>query len=79
MDELQNITLISFGRFERNFLEKTASAVKQEFLMPVAILEGRLDLSDYYEPGRRQYDGTRLLKAVDALSTTGSVKTLGLF
>lgn len=79
MDELQNITLISFGRFERDFLEEVAFAIRHEFHISVHYIEGRIDLSDYYDPGRRQYDGTRLLKTVDALSTPGALKTLGLF
>ncbi len=79
MDESKNISLISFGRFEKDFLEKIAVAVEQELLFPVNIMEGRIDLSEFYEPGRRQYDGNKLLKAVDVLSPAESVKTLGLF
>ena len=79
MNELQNINLISFGYFEKDFLEKIAAAVRQEFPLPVIIKEGRIDLSEFYDPGRRQYDGTMLLKEVDVISGPGSVKTLGLF
>lgn len=79
MDGSQNITLISFGLFEGEFLEKVAGTVKQEYLIPVNIIEGRIDLSEFYEPGRRQYNANKLLKAVDALSPPGSIKTLGLF
>lgn len=38
-----------------------------------------MDLTGFYDPGRRQYDGTKLLKAVDMLSPPDSVKNLGLF
>ncbi len=79
MNESQNITLISFGYFEKDFLEKLADAVKQEFLFSVNIKEGRIDLSEFYDPGRRQYDGTRLLKDVGLTVSAGSIKTLGLF
>ena len=79
MNGSQNITLISFGRFEREFLEKVAASVKKEYLVDVSIIEGRIDLSEFYEPGRRQYDANKLLKAVDALSSPESIKTLGLF
>jgi archaemetzincin len=79
LNESQNITLISFGYFEKDFLEKIAGAVKQEFLYPVTIKEGHIDLSEFYDPGRRQYDGIKLLKEVNTLSPSGSVKTLGLF
>jgi archaemetzincin len=76
---LQNITLISFGYFEKEFLEKAAEAVNHEFLCPVNIREGHIDLSEFYDPTRRQYNGNTLLKQVDSISLPDSVKTLGLF
>jgi len=76
---LQNITLISFGLFEKNFLEKTAESVSREFLNPVNIREGHIDLSEFYDPVRRQYNGNTLLKQVDSISVPDSLKTLGLF
>jgi archaemetzincin len=79
LNDSQNITLISFGYFEKDFLEKIAGTVKQEFPFPVNIKEGRIDLSEFYDPGRRQYDGIKLLKAVDSMFASESVKMLGLF
>ena len=79
MDHSQHITLISFGRFEKDFLQQISQAVQQEYMFKVMVIEGRLDLSDYYDPGRRQYDGTRLLKAVDQMVPVSSLKSLGLF
>jgi archaemetzincin len=77
--DLQNIALISFGYFEEDFLKKIAGNVMQEFHMPVIIKEGHLDLSEFYDPGRRQYNGTRLLKEVDSAFSADTCKTLGLF
>jgi archaemetzincin len=79
LNDSQNITLISFSYFEKDFLEKLAAAIKQEFLYPVNIKEGRIDVSEYYDPGRRQYDGTRLLKEVSLMLPSESIKTLGVF
>jgi archaemetzincin len=79
LNESQNITLISFGYFEKDFLETIAGAIKQEFYFSVNIKEGRIDLSDFYDPNRRQYDGTRLLKEVGLMVPSESSKTLGLF
>jgi archaemetzincin len=76
---LQNITLISFGYFEKDFLEKTAESVNREFLIPVNIRDGHIDLSEFYDPARRQYNGNNLLKHVDSISIPDSIKTLGLF
>jgi archaemetzincin len=75
----QKITLITFGHFEEGLPDKIAGAVKQEFLLPVNIREGRLDLSEFYDPGRRQYNGTKLLKTVDSMYATDFSKTIGLF
>ncbi len=76
---LQNITLVSFGYFEKDLLEKTAEAVRQEFHGIVNVREGHIDLSEFYDPARRQYNGNGLLKQVDALSFPDTIKTLGLF
>jgi archaemetzincin len=75
----QPITILSFGYFEKDFLEKIAEAVKREFLLSVNIKETHFDLSEFYDPGRRQYNGDNLLKAIDALFSPDSSKTMGLF
>jgi archaemetzincin len=77
--ELHNIILISFGYFEEFFLKKIAESVNQELLLSVNIKEGHIDLSEFYDPVRRQYNGTKLLKEVDSLYSTDTNKTLGLF
>ena len=58
---------------------KVAENVKREFPLPVNIKEGRLDLSEFYDPVRRQYNGAQLLNNVDSLFSADPVKTLGLF
>jgi archaemetzincin len=75
----QNIKLISFGFFEEDFLNKMANTVKLEYPFRVNINEGHLDLSEYYDPFRRQYNGTRLLKEVDSQFSSDVDKTVGLF
>jgi archaemetzincin len=75
----QNITLISFGYFRKDFLDKIAENVKREFICQVNHKEGHLDLSEFYDPTRRQYNGNLLLKKVDSLFSSNSSKTLGLF
>ena len=76
---LPNITLISYGYFEKDLLEKTAEAVMHEFKCSVNIKDGHLDLSEFYDPARRQYNGNSLLKQVDSIPIPDSVKILGLF
>ena len=76
---LQTITLVSFGFFEKDILEKTAEAVIEEYHCSVNIKDGHLDLSEYYDSARRQYDGNSLLKQVHSMSFPESDKNLGIF
>lgn len=76
---ITNITLISFGYFENDFLEGIAKAVNQEFRFSVNLREGRIDLSDFFDQARRQYNGNALLKMVDGMVFPDSLKTIGLF
>ena len=76
---LPTITLISFGYFEKNILEMTAEAVINEFHVSVNLNDGHIDLSEYYDPARRQYNGNTLLKLLDSMPFPDSSKTLGLF
>jgi archaemetzincin len=76
---MPNITLISFGYFEKDILEKTAEAVVNEFHASVNLRDGHLDLSEFFDPNRRQYNGNSLLKQVDSIAFPDSSKTLGLF
>ena len=56
-----------------------ASDVKSEFSLPVIYREGHLDLSEFYDTGRRQYDGNKLLKIIDSDFAFDNHKTIGLF
>ena len=76
---LPNITLISFGFFEQDFLEQIAKAVQTEFSCTVNIREGRIELGEYYDPARRQYNGNMLIKVVDSMTFPESTKILGIF
>ena len=77
--DLQNITLISFGYFDSGFLGKLADAVVNELDLPVDIREAHIDLIEFYDPGRRQYNGNKLLTTIDSLYAGESFKTMGLF
>jgi len=75
----RHITLISYGHFERKFLENIAESVEHQFHYPVIIEDRHMDLSKFYDPARKQYDGNKLLREVDSNIPKGSVKTAGLF
>ena len=79
MTDLRNITLISFGFFEQDLLTKVADSVKKEYPFNINFKEGHLDLSEYFDPVRRQYNGNNLLKIIDTSFAASSDKTMGLF
>jgi archaemetzincin len=74
-----HIALISFGFCEGHFLGKLSQAIQREFQYPVVVRESHTDLSEFFDPSRRQYNGNKLLKMVDQLVTPDSFKTIGLF
>jgi archaemetzincin len=74
-----NIMLISFGYFEKNLPEKIVNDVEREFSMSVKTSDGRLDISEFYNPNRNQYDGNLLLKAIGNRFSEHSFKTIGIF
>jgi archaemetzincin len=76
---VQHINLISFGPFEADFMNSIAESVRQEFMLDVVIREGHLDLSEFFDPNRRQYDGNDLIRQVDLKFSGDSLKTFGLF
>ncbi len=75
----KSITLISYGNFEREFLQDIADSVEIEYSIPVVLKERHIDLSEYYDPTRKQYDGYKLLQKIDLKFSSGSFKTVGLF
>jgi len=76
---LQNITLISFGYFDSEFLRKIADEVQGEFFIDVQVREGFIDISEFYDPARSQYNANQLLQYVERQYSSGSSKTIGLF
>jgi archaemetzincin len=76
---LKNITLLSFGYFDQEILERIVPDISREFSFPVKTKTGNLDLSGFYDPARRQYNGTELLIKINNQYASDSSKTLGLF
>ncbi|MCB8994259.1 MAG: archaemetzincin family Zn-dependent metalloprotease [Bacteroidales bacterium] len=73
------ITLISYGHFEKEFLQEIAESIEYEFNFPVKLLQRHIDLSTFYDPERKQYDGNALLMKIDSKFSSNSYKTVGLF
>lgn len=73
------IILVSFGLFEKDFVMKVAEAVSGVYHATVISEESRSDLSPFYNPGRRQYDGNKLLEMMTGFTDGGERKAAGLF
>jgi archaemetzincin len=73
------ITFVSLGLPDRDFVEQAMQAAAREYACAVVLKEVHLDISDYYDPVRRQYNADKLLRVIDGLDFPGSDKTIGLF
>jgi len=73
------IILITHGPFDTETLRAIAGDVTEELAHPVQIRENYIDLSEYFDQSRRQYDGNRLLKEIEAMEIPGAVKKVGLY
>lgn len=76
--EKQNIILISCGHFEKNFTEKIIEDITHVFHYPVYLKQCNIDISRFYNPGRRQYNANGILKVVMDAAPQEAVKTMGL-
>jgi len=75
----QAILIINHGNFEKDFLGSIAESITREYHLPVTVKESHLDLSEFYDPMRRQYNGNQLMKELDSWSSVDHIKNIGLF
>ncbi len=75
----EKIILIAFGQIEKGFLEGIGRDVVQEFQKEVEFVDGYLDLSEYFEPSRSQYNANRLIQTIETEFASDEAKTIGLF
>jgi archaemetzincin len=75
----QAILLVAHGQFEKNLIENIAHDIIIAFDYPVQIIESHTDLTEFYDPKRRQYDGNRLLRLMDSYMSPEFFKVIGLF
>lgn len=74
----QNITLVLFGQFTKGLLDAVSETVSQEFHCVVNRREARVDLSLFFDSGRRQYNGNLILNEITSMNIAGPVKVIGL-
>ncbi len=74
----KSIILISCGLFEKKLTGKVTEDVSREFHYPVSMKECSLDISHFYNPGRRQYDANSLLKMISERAPHDALKVIGM-
>ncbi len=77
--DVRNITLISFGYWDAGFLQTLLNNVSRVFRAQVHLKDGHLDVSDFYDAARRQYNANDLLKHIEMAYATSDTKTLAMF
>ena len=75
----QTILIINHGNFEKDFLDAISASISREYHQAVTIQESHLDLSEFYDPMRRQYNGNKLMVELDSWSSLNHIKNIGLF
>lgn len=73
------VTFVSIGIPDREFIEHAMQAAARQFACTVVIKEVHLDISDFYDPVRRQYNADKLLHEIGRMDFPGSAKVMGLF
>ncbi|RLD30741.1 MAG: hypothetical protein DRI70_00255 [Bacteroidetes bacterium] len=76
--ESQDIILVSCGLFEKELTGRVAKDVSREFHYPVNLKECSMDISDFYNPGRRQYDANELLRMISERAPRDAIKVIGM-
>ncbi len=76
--EGKSIILVSCGLFEKKLTGKVVLDVSREFTHPVELKDSSLDISRFYNPGRRQYDANKLLQAISEWAPSDEVKVMGI-
>lgn len=75
----ENIMIITFGYPGLVLPDVIIKDVEHEFSLPVLVQEGHMDLSEFYDPSRRQYNGNKLLHKIEDDYAADNSKTLAVF
>jgi archaemetzincin len=76
--ETQGIILVSCGLFENKLVERVTKDVSREFHLPVSYRECSVDIQQFYNAGRRQYDANGLLKMIAEKAPESALKVIGM-
>ena len=74
----KEISLVSLGGFENEFLERMAKELNVIFGIDVTISHEHHDIAVYFEPARKQYNANKLLQLIHNEYAGNSLKSVGL-
>lgn len=75
----QDILLMHFGAFEKTFLERVADSIQKEFFKDVLLKDGHMELEGFFDSARRQYNGDKIIRTLEAMKPGEGRVVLGLF
>lgn len=76
--EGNKIILVSCGIFEKKLTGKVVKEVSRELSYPVELRECNVDISRFYNPGRRQYNADDLLEMIRQRTPKTDFRVIGL-
>jgi archaemetzincin len=74
-----SIVFLTVEHFEPEFHADISRTISRVFKLPVKFIETHTDLSTFYDPERRQYNGNKLLYEIESHFANEESKTIGLF
>ena len=75
----QKIIIVTCGKFEKKTTKHIMKDISTIFHMDVDLKECALDISQYYNPARRQYNADLLLEILASRAPEGYLKGISLF
>lgn len=73
------IILIPCDKFEESLIRKITGELKLHFGFPVTLRECHIDITEHYDPSRRQYDANKLMQILRAFPGEEAVRIVGLY
>ena len=74
-----NLVLLSFGAFEKHFLERISEHVTLELGFRMIVRDGHMELDEFFDAGRRQYNGDKIIKKLESIDVPDYKLKVGLF
>lgn len=71
--------MLSCGHFEKDTMSSISEDIIREFDCSLIIQECTIDISNFYNPRRRQYDANAILHSISTIQTPDHTRIVALF